>query len=102
MTRKVHTDTRNLDWTIRRVWTPTAIRPVGPKQIYEGSVGFRGEGRGSIFLLPGSLLIFLIVVIPVMLVALPLRYARVLPWTIEAITYPWGSGEGRRRCCAGT
>jgi hypothetical protein len=113
--REVHSDNENLNWTVRLVWTPTAIRPIGPKQIYEGHVGTgidqtlpldafsRGDvslGRGGtptgygIVVLPLSVLVFLVFVIPVMLVVLPLRYARVLPWTIEAITYPWGKHGG--------
>jgi hypothetical protein len=38
MKRRVHSATDNLDWTIRLIWTPTAIRPIGTRQIYSGSV----------------------------------------------------------------
>jgi hypothetical protein len=90
--RRVHSDTRNLDWTIRLRWVPEQIRPIGPKQVYEGKVTpMWGTG---LLVMPFSLIIFLILVIPVMLVVLPLRYMRVLPWTIEAIAYPWGKGKG--------
>ncbi len=99
----VHSEKGNLDWTIRLLWTPTAIRPIGPKQIYEGSVGtgvHQTTPRGGLntgygfMVMPFSVLIFLIFVVPVMLVVLPLRYARVLPWQIEAVTYPWGKRKG--------
>ena len=91
MKRKVHAAKGNLDWTVRLVWVPTAIRPVGPRQILEGSAtpGQRRSGAG-VLVIPFSLLVFLIFVVPVMAIVLPLRYARVLAWRVEATAYPWG------------
>ena len=37
--REAHSSKSNLDWVVRLVWFPEAIRPIGPRQIYEGSVG---------------------------------------------------------------
>lgn len=87
--RKVHSSKGNLDWVVRLVWVPEAIRPIGPRQVYEGSVG-RGAGATGGFGVLVSPILFLIFVIPTMLVVLPLRYARVMSWEVEAVARPWG------------
>jgi hypothetical protein len=95
MERRVHSAKNGLDWKIRLVWTPVAIRPVGPRQVYEVTTARGGLGAGiGILAIPYSLAVFFVFVIPVMLVVLPLRYARVLAWRIEAITFPWGKRNG--------
>jgi hypothetical protein len=90
--RKVHSAKDDLDWTVRLVWFPEAIRPIGPRQVYSGSVG-TGAGFGA-FGIPFSLLVFLILVIPTMLVVLPLRYAGLMSWQVQAVTYRWGRRGG--------
>jgi hypothetical protein len=87
--RKVHSSKNNLDWVVRVVWVPEAIRPIGPRQVYEGSVG-HGAARTGGFGVLVSPILFLIFVIPTMLVVLPLRYAQVMSWEVEAVTRPWG------------
>jgi len=87
--RKAHSSRNNLDWLVRVVWVPEPIRPIGPRQIVEGSVG-EGAGRtGGIGVL-FSWLLFLLLVIPTLLVVLPLRYLRVMSWEVEAVARPWG------------
>lgn len=88
MKRKVHSAGANLDWTIRLAWTPKVIRPIGPRQLR--GLGDDGDALGTLV----SLLLFLILVVPAMLIVLPLRYAGVLGWRVEAIAYPWGKREG--------
>jgi hypothetical protein len=89
MRRAVHSSTNNLNWVVRRVWFPEAIRPIGPRQIFEGSVG-GGAAQTGTFAVLFSPVVFLILVIPTMLIVLPLRYARVLSWEVEAVARPWG------------
>src|ERR1700722_2047615 len=89
MKRGVHSPKDNLDWVVRLVWFPEAIRPIGPRQVYEGSVG-RGAGQTAAFGVLFSPVLFLIFVIPTVLVVLPLRYARVMSWEVEAVARPWG------------
>lgn len=93
MKREVHSAKDNLDWKLRLVWAPNAIRPIGPRDIYAGKVG-GGVGATGALGVPFSLLMFLILVIPVMAIVLPLRYARAVAWHIEAIAYPWGKRGG--------
>jgi len=87
--RNVHSSKDNLDWVVRRVWVPEAIRPIGPRQVYEGSVGLGAVGTGGVGVVLSPIL-FVIFVIPTMLVVLPLRFARVMSWEVEAISHPWG------------
>ena len=81
---RVHSERENLDWKVRRVWVPIAVRPMGPRQI-EGSVG-RYAGAGMLV----SPIFALLFAIPTMLVLLPLRFARLASWRVEAVAYPWG------------
>jgi hypothetical protein len=48
------------------------------------------RGGHGVLAVPFSLVFFLSLVIPTMLVVLPLRLAGVLSWRVEAVTYPWG------------
>jgi hypothetical protein len=74
--RRLHAAKNNLDWTVRLVWLPEAIRPIGVRQIYSGSVGV-GASRAGGFGVLLSPLISLVVGVPTMLVVLPLRFAGV-------------------------
>ena len=96
MRRRVHADKNNLDWIVRLVWLPEAIRPIGVRQIYSGKVGSGGQidQNTSLFGILLSPLITLVVCVPVMAVVLPLRYAGVMEWEVEAITRPWGKRGG--------
>ncbi|HEX3054539.1 MAG TPA: hypothetical protein VHP82_00190 [Gaiellaceae bacterium] len=96
MRRRVHAARDNLDWSVRLVWLPEAIRPIGARQIYSGKVGVGGrfDQNTSLFGILLSPLITLVVGIPVMAILLPLRYAGVMAWEVEAITWPWGKRGG--------
>jgi len=96
MRRHVHADKNNLDWTVRLVWLPEAIRPIGLRQIYAGKVGGphlvdQNTPLYGIVLAP---LLTLVLAIPVMAIVLPLRYSGVMAWEVEAITWPWGKRGG--------
>jgi len=67
--RKVHSAKEDLDWTVHLVWTPEVIRPVGLK---------RGD------------LTWLVFVVPALVATLPLRYAGVMSWRVEAVAFPQG------------
>jgi hypothetical protein len=74
-----------LEWTVRRLLLPSAMRPYTPSAMIDLSHPNR-ETTGA---LPLGF-----VVVPILLPFLPLvllgRALRLLPWTIEARTYPWG------------
>jgi hypothetical protein len=74
-----------LEWTVRRLLLPLAMRPYTPSEMAELSHPDR-EMAGA---LPLGFL-----AVPVLLPFLPLvllcRALRLIPWTIEARTYPWG------------
>lgn len=69
MKRTVHAAKEDLDWTVHRVWTPEAIRPVG-------------TDRGD--------LIFVLAALPTIALVLPLRYAGLMSWRVEAVAFPSG------------
>lgn len=96
MRRRVHAERNNLDWTVRLVWLPEAVRPIGVKQIHSGEVGAGGrlQQNTSLFGILLSPLITLVVGIPVVVIVLPLRYAAVMAWEVEAIAWPWGKRGG--------
>jgi hypothetical protein len=74
-----------LEWTVKRLLLPSAMRPYTPSAMIDLSHPSR-ETTGA---LPLGF-----VVVPILLPFLPLvllcRALRLLPWTIEARTYPWG------------
>ena len=74
-----------LEWTVRRLLLPFAMRPYPPSEMIELS----HPDREAAAALPLGF-----VVVPILLPFLPLvllcRALRLLPWTIEARTYPWG------------
>ena len=96
MRRRVHADRNNLDWSVRLVWLPQAIRPIGLRQVYSGKAGVGGrfDQNSSLYGILLSPLITLVIGIPVMAIVLPLRYAGVMAWEVEAITWPWGKRGG--------
>jgi hypothetical protein len=74
-----------LEWTVRRLVLPFAMRPHLASEMMDLS---RPDHEVAAALPLGF------VVVPVLLPFLPvvllLRVLRLLPWTIEARTYPWG------------
>jgi hypothetical protein len=104
MARHVHSRRESLDWKVRRVWVPEAVRAIGPRQMQSASVGAgRCAGAGVLF----SPLLSLVLAIPTLLVLVPLRFAGLAAWRVEAVAY---RGDARRltqaatrsRCAAAT
>ena len=89
-----------LHWTIKRLIVPTGLRPMTrtdmldaaaprrtvvegmSRQVPDAAMGPTGPVPLGFFLVPLAL--------PLVPLALLLRRVRLLPWTIEARTYPWG------------
>jgi hypothetical protein len=74
----------DLRWQVRRLILPTAMRPHPPSEM----LALADPATGWTPLPLGVLLAGL--ALPFMPFILLLRSLRVLPWTVEARTYPWG------------
>lgn len=87
-------------WTVRRLIVPTGMRPLSRTEILDAAAPRRTVVDGMSRQVPDAIgaptgplpLAFLLVplALPLVPFALLLRRRRVLPWTIEARTYPWG------------
>lgn len=87
-------------WTVRRLIVPTGMRPLSRTEILDAAAPRRTVVDGISRQVPDAIgaptgplpLAFLLVplALPLVPFALLLRRRRVLPWTIEARTYPWG------------
>jgi hypothetical protein len=81
----------NLDWTVKRLWV--VHRPMTPEQALDqtmaGSGGRIGGGTN-----PGAAVLvdtfLFLLFLPLLPIAIALRYAGILPWTIQARCRPWG------------
>jgi hypothetical protein len=87
MSRTVRAERNSLTWKVRRVWVPEAVRPIGPRQMYSGSARPTQHAGLGVLLSP---LIALTFAVPVLLVLLPLRLAKLSSWRVEAVARPWG------------
>src|SRR3982751_3501211 len=87
MSRTVHAERNSLTWTVRRVWLPEAVRPVGVRQIHSGSAYPSRYAGVGVLLSPVFALLF---AIPTLVVLLPLRRAKLASWRVEAVARPWG------------
>ena len=74
----------DLRWEVRRLTLPSAMRPHPPSEI----LALADPATGWTPLPLGVLLAGL--ALPFLPLILLLRSLRVLPWTVEARTYPWG------------
>ena len=74
----------DLRWQVRRLLLPSAMRPHPPSEI----LALADPGTGWTPLPLGLLLAVL--ALPMLPLVLLLRSLHVLPWTVEARTYPWG------------
>ena len=74
----------DLRWQVRRLILPSAMRPHPPSEI----LALADPATGWTPLPLGMLLAGL--ALPFLPLILLLRSLRVLPWTVEARTYPWG------------
>jgi hypothetical protein len=89
-----------LRWTIKRLIVPAGFRPLSRTEMLDAASprrtrveGLSGQVPDAVGAWTGPLpLGFLLVplTLPLVPLALLLRRLRVLPWTIEARTYPWG------------
>lgn len=89
-----------LRWTVRRLVVPTGMRPMTRTEILDAAAPRRTVVEGLSRQVPDAIgaptgplpLGFLLIplALPLVPFALLLRRARLLPWTIEARTYPWG------------
>lgn len=99
MSRKV-TDPSGLTWTVKRLVVPVGMRPLSPIDMLDSATPRRtvvagaparvqdavGAPSGP---LPLGFLLFPLA-LPFVPIVLLLRWRRLLPWTVEARTYPWG------------
>jgi hypothetical protein len=89
-----------LRWTVKRLIVPTGMRPLTRTDLLDAAAPRRTVVEGMSGQVPdvfgawtGPLpLGFLLVplVLPLVPLVLLLRHLRLLPWTIEARTHPWG------------
>jgi hypothetical protein len=89
-----------LRWTVKRLIVPTGMRPLGRSEMLDVAAPARTRVEGLSHQIPDATgawtgpipLGFLLVplALPLVPFAVLLRRLRVLPWTIEARTYPWG------------
>jgi hypothetical protein len=89
-----------LRWTVKRLIVPTGMRPLTRTEMLDAAAPRRTVVEGMSRQVPDAVgaatgplpLAFLLVplALPLVPFALLLRRARMVPWTIEARTYPWG------------
>lgn len=89
-----------LRWTVKRLIVPTGLRPLTRTEMLDVASPRRTVVEGMSRQVPDATgawtgpipLAFLLVpfALPLVPVVLLLRRLRLLPWTIEARTYPWG------------
>lgn len=89
-----------LQWTVKRLIVPQAMRPMGRMDLLEAATPRRTHVDGVTGSIPdagmaptgplplGALLS--VVLLPFLPFVLALRYARLVRWTVEARAYPWG------------
>ena len=89
-----------LDWTVKRLVVPTGMRPLSRTDVLDAAAPRRTYVDGVDGSIPdafsaptgplpvGALLS--LVMLPFLPLVLGLRYARLVRWTVEARTYPWG------------
>jgi hypothetical protein len=89
-----------LRWTVKRLIVPTGMRPLSRTDMLDANTPQRTVVHGMSRQVPDAMgaatgpvpLGFLLVplVLPLVPLALLLRRMRLLPWTLEARSYPWG------------
>jgi hypothetical protein len=97
--RKVTSPT-GLDWTVKRLVVPVGMRSLSPTEILDAATprrtvvdGVPGRVPDAFGSATGPLplgFLLLPVTLPFLPIVLLLRWRRLLPWTVEARTYPWG------------
>lgn len=97
--RKVSAPDR-LDWTVKRLIVPAAMRPLSRTDILDAATPRRTHVEGVSGSIPDAAMaptgplplgaLLSLVALPLLPLVLALRYARLVRWTVEARTYPWG------------
>jgi hypothetical protein len=87
-------------WTVKRLIVPTGFRPLSRTDMLDAATPRRTRVQGVSSQVPDATgawtgplplgFLFLPLGLLIVPLALFLRRLRVLPWTIEARTYPWG------------
>jgi|SRR5579864_3447148 len=90
----------NLEWTVKRLIVPDVMRPMSRTEILDAATPRRTSVDGISGSVPDAYqgvtgpiplgVIISVLLLPLVPVVLVLRYARLLPWTVEARAYPWG------------
>ena len=109
-----------LDWTVKRLIVPNAMRPMSRTDVLDSATPRRthvealsGSVPDAFFGPTGPLPLAALLsrlMLPLLPLVLALRYARLVRWTVEARTYPWGRRyppivlsylvRGHREACA--
>lgn len=89
-----------LVWTVKRLIVPTGMRSLSRTEILDAATPRRTTVDGVSHQVPDAYgawtgplplgFVFVPLMLPLVPFALLLRRLRLLPWTIEARTYPWG------------
>lgn len=89
-----------LRWTVKRLIVPTGLRSLSRTEILDAATPRRTVVEGMSRQVPDATgawtgplplgFLFVPLALPLVPVVLLLRRLRLLPWTIEARTYPWG------------
>jgi hypothetical protein len=89
-----------LHWTVRRLVVPTGMRPLTRTELLQAATPGRTVVAGVDERLPDAVgaatgpyplaFLFVPLLLPLLPFVLLLRAGRLLPWTLEARTYPWG------------
>jgi hypothetical protein len=94
------TDPSGLRWTVKRLVLPMGMRPASPTELLDAATPRRTVVEGVPGRLPDAIgaptgpvplgFLLLPLTLPFLPLVLLLRWARLLPWTVEARAYPWG------------
>jgi hypothetical protein len=87
-------------WTVKRLIVPTGMRPLSRTEMLDAAAPPRTVVEGMSHQVPDAItawtgplplgFLFLPLMLPLVPLVLLFRRLRLLPWTIEARTYPWG------------
>jgi len=89
-----------LNWTVKRLVVPTGMRPPSAAEMLDVATPRRTVVHGVPGTVPDAMMgvtgplplgaLFSVVLLPLVPLALALRYLGLARWTIEARAYPWG------------
>jgi len=98
--RKIVASPNGMQWTVKCLVIPLGMRPIDRISVLDAATPRRTFVDGMPNRLPDAFsawtgplplaVLFLPLTLPLLPVVLLLRRLRLLPWTVEARTYPWG------------